>query len=104
MKKKKTCILSFGTCLPCCFRGRAILRLQGYLAHKNPPPPKLGPPYEHRHGPTVWSYGVAVCYKRGTPVCYMRVIPLQHFGIASEDRIGTVRTVSRFTLGAIEPR
>jgi len=41
--------------------------LQGYLAHKIPPPPP-GPPYEPRHGPTVGSYGVAVSYERGTPV------------------------------------
>ena len=33
--------------------------LQGYIAHKKPPPP-LGPPTEIRHGPTVGSFGVAV--------------------------------------------
>ena len=42
-------------------------RVQGYLAHKKPPPP-LGPPKQPRHGPTVGSYGVGVSYERGTPV------------------------------------
>ena len=41
--------------------------LQGYLAHKKPPPP-LGPPQGPRHSPTVGSYGEAVSYGRGTPV------------------------------------
>ena len=32
---------------------------QGFLAHKNPPPP-LGPPYGPRHSPTIGSHGEAV--------------------------------------------
>ena len=44
------------------------LAIQGYLAHKKPPP-HLGPPKEPRHGPTVGSYGETVSYERGTPVC-----------------------------------
>ena len=31
-----------------------LVRTQGYLAHKKQPIP-LGPPYDPRHGPTVWS-------------------------------------------------
>ena len=42
--------------LLCC---RCEVGLQGYLVHKNPPPPLVSP-YEPRHGPTVGSYGVAV--------------------------------------------
>jgi len=41
--------------------------VQGYLAHKRPPPP-LGPPYVPRHRPTVGSQGGAVTCKRGHPV------------------------------------
>ena len=45
----------------------APMSLQGYLAHKKPPPP-LGPPYGRRHRATVRSYGESVSYERGTPV------------------------------------
>jgi len=41
--------------------------LQGHLAHKKQPPPP-GPPYGHRHSPTVGSQGGAVSYERDTPV------------------------------------
>ena len=41
--------------------------LQGYLAHKNPPP-SLWPPYGTRQRATVGSYGGVVSYERGTPV------------------------------------
>ena len=41
--------------------------LQGYLAHKKPPPP-LGPPEGPRHEPTAGSQGGAVVCERGTPV------------------------------------
>ena len=41
--------------------------VQGYLAHKKPLP-RLGPPNEPRHVPTVGSYGMAISHKRGTPV------------------------------------
>jgi len=37
------------------------------LASVHPPHP-LGSPYEPGHGPTVWSYGVAFSYERGTPL------------------------------------
>ena len=37
--------------------------IQGYLAHKKPPPP-LGPSQKPRHCPTVGSYGVVVSYAR----------------------------------------
>ena len=43
--------------------------LQGYLAHKKPPPP-LGPPEGPRHKPTVGCYGRAVSYERGTPASF----------------------------------
>ena len=42
--------------------------LQGDLAD-NKTPTTLGPPKEHRHGPTVGSWVGAVSYERGTPVC-----------------------------------
>ena len=38
--------------------------IQGYLAHKKPPPP-LGPPQGPMHRTTVGSYGGAVSYERG---------------------------------------
>jgi len=46
---------------------RTEVEVQGYFAHKKPPPPP-GPPYEPRHGPTVGSYWVACSHERGTPV------------------------------------
>ena len=47
-----------GGCPPPCF-GWEVYTLQGYLAHRNPPPP-LGPPYDPRHSPAVgsWEGGV----------------------------------------------
>ena len=59
--------------------------LQGYLAHKKPPPP-LGPPWETRHGPTVGSNGVAFSYQRGTPVQVL-VLPGQP-RLVSRARVG----------------
>ena len=41
--------------------------IQGYLAHKKPPPP-LGPPQGPRQRPSVGSYGVAFSDERVTPV------------------------------------
>ena len=50
-----------GAAWPC------LARLQGYLAHKNPPTP-LGPPSGPRHSPTVGSYGEQVSLERGAHV------------------------------------
>jgi len=41
--------------------------LQGYLAHKETPPP-LGPPWDHGHHINVGSYGQTLSHERGTPV------------------------------------
>ena len=43
------------------------MREQGYLAHQKTPTP-LGPPWDPRHKPTVWSYVEAVSDERGNPV------------------------------------
>jgi hypothetical protein len=42
--------------------------LQGYLAHKKPPPPQ-GPPQGSRRRPSVGSWGEAVSSEQGSPVC-----------------------------------
>ena len=47
--------------------GRGQRRLQGYLAHKEQPPP-LGPPSDPRYSPTLSSQEGGVSYERGTPV------------------------------------
>ena len=44
-----------------------MLGVQGYLVHKNPPPP-LGPPWDHRHRSTVGSLGGTFSNERSTPV------------------------------------
>ena len=49
-----------------CLRA-GLLGLQGYLAHKTPPP-AVGPPKVPRHKATVGSYEGGVSYERGTPV------------------------------------
>ena len=41
--------------------------VQGYLAHKKPPPPP-GPPYGPSHMPTAGFQGEAFSYERGNPV------------------------------------
>ena len=44
---------------------------QGYLAHKKQPPPR-GLPKGPRPSLTVWSWGGAGSYGRGTPVAFRR--------------------------------
>ena len=67
--KKRNCAMKL-TCLEDLpFPGVVTLSqppLQGYLAHKKPPPTRT--PLDPRHGPTEGSYGVAFSYERGTPV------------------------------------
>ena len=48
------------------------LGLQGYLAHKNQPPPK-DPTVGLFSGPDGGSRGSAVCYERGTPCRFKNV-------------------------------
>ena len=53
------------------YRGNVVqiynVVVQGYLAHKKPPPPQ-GPPEGPRHKLNVGCEGGAVSYERGTPV------------------------------------
>ena len=52
-----------------CWRNKTYYTnaIQGYLAHKKPPPP-LGPPQGPGHRPTVGSWEESRCHERGTPV------------------------------------
>ena len=51
---------------PICPEAGCTSHLQGYLAHKQPPPP-TGPPQGPRLRPTVGSYDGVFSYERGTP-------------------------------------
>ena len=55
--------------------------LQGYLAHKECPPP----PWDHRHSPDVGSKDGVVSYERGTPVNIK--------GIGADQRLGVGRAI-----------